>query len=483
MELLLTGNQYSEFWDKNDYEIERDMIISYLSGFKKFGFINEEHVLDDTKSVYTVIVGKNGTGKSRLLKNIISELLREVNKVNDKDLFLRDVTTRIDSDSRGYIDMKFVPHKIIAISTSPFDKFPLPRGNITVDGYSYLGLRGLPSSNLGLSYMSKIINSLMESILIDPKKCHCITIVLDYLGYSDSIVSRFHMYPSVRKMEEILYSDEPEKELYNFIVNSPMSSVNVSFFLEGQNRFSSEKINEALRCFERVIHSTRKPRFDVEISRNGIRVIDSTYYIDSDFLFLIQSGFARLRDVTLEKREHSRRLRISDASSGEQSVVMSFLGIASQIEDGSLVCIDEPEVCLHPEWQEKYIELLMYVFEQYKDCQFLIATHSPQVISNLRAKNCYIMSMDDGEAKSADSFVNRSADYQLAKVFKTPGFKNEYLNRIALNIFSKVSRRKTFDDVDLENFSFLVDCHDHIDREDPLYDLIIALKEMHNRYG
>ncbi|TNJ01345.1 hypothetical protein CF115_21230 [Aeromonas veronii] len=456
------------------------MIKSYISDFMKFDFTNNYYSGLDGDSIYTVIVGKNGTGKSRLLRNIITELM---GGLNDDYSFQRDITTRIASFPRGYIDMNFTPEKIIAISTSPFDKFPIPRNYNSNKRYSYLGLRGLPSNNLGLSYMSRIIKSLIESILNDPKRADCIAIVLNYLGYSAFIEARFHMSPSIRKMEEILYSNNPQQELLDFIRSSPSNNVNHEFFLGSENRFFSDKIAEALKCFERVVHTTNKPRFDVEISRYGIKVIDSSYHINSDFLFLIQSGFARLRDVTLEKKEFYQRVRISDASSGEQSVVMSFLGIASQIEDNSLICIDEPEVCLHPEWQEKYIELLMSTFEHYKSCQFLIATHSPQIIANLKADNCYIMSMEDGEVNSAHDFINKSADYQLAKIFKTPGFKNEYLNRIALNVFSKVGRRKKFDDVDMENYRFLIENHHLINHEDPLHGLIIALKEMFSRYG
>lgn len=57
---------------------------------------------------------------------------------------------------------------------------------------------------------------------------------------------------------------------------------------------------------------------------------------------------------------------IKDASSGEQSIILSILGIASKIKDNSLICIDEPEICLHPEWQEKYIEILTQTFTNYK---------------------------------------------------------------------------------------------------------------------
>ncbi|MGL1156999.1 AAA family ATPase [Vibrio parahaemolyticus] len=211
--------------------------------------------------------------------------------------------------------------------------------------------------------------------------------------------------------------------------------------------------------------------------------MDGLYEINEDFLFLIQSGIAKLRDVTLEKRELRQRVRISDASSGEQSVVMAMLGIASQIEDHTLVCIDEPEVCLHPEWQERYIDLLVTAFSNYTGCQFIIATHSPQIVSNLPERNCNIMSMETGQLESSREYQHRSADYQLAAIFKAPGHRNEYLNRIALNTFVKVGKNKSFDHEDTDTLELLSDSLESIRTNDPLYDLVIALQEMYKKYG
>ncbi|MGI2167447.1 AAA family ATPase [Shewanella oncorhynchi] len=452
--------------------------MEYIENGKSYYFADANRFEYSDDNHFTVIVGKNGTGKSRLLEAIISTLFED--KV-PQEYFIRDYGSRFRKQLNSNLIVDREPKKVIAVSTSPFDRFPLIRHNYSMNRYKYLGLRGLPSRNLGLAYMARIMNSLIESIINDSERASIVADVLNYLGYSDSIEARFHLAPTVRGMEDILQSKNPEKALCDYFMKPTMGpySSNSSVSME----LTIENIQRALIAFSRVMNSTTKPRFDVEISRGGIQIVGGTYYIDEDFVFLVQSGIARLRDVTFIKNGMKERLRINDASSGEQSVVMSLLGIASQIEDNCLICIDEPEVCLHPEWQEKYIELLTSTFNMYKGCQFLIATHSPQIISNLDTENCYIMPMDTGIAVSAVDFVNKSADFQLVNVFKSPGFRNEYLSRIALNVFTKVSKRKKFDDIDLTYLSVLEGVFDLIDEEDPIHGLVIAIKEMYVEYA
>lgn len=115
------------------------------------------------------------------------------------------------------------------------------------------------------------------------------------------------------------------------------------------------------------------------------------------------------------------------------------LGIAARIKDGSLICIDEPEICLHPEWQERYIQLLMSTFQGFNSCQFIVATHSPQIVSRLGSENCYVLDLQNNSLQPAKVFNNRSVDFQLAQVFNAPGFKNEYMMRELLSIVGTLS--------------------------------------------
>ncbi|PNU29376.1 AAA family ATPase, partial [Serratia marcescens] len=93
------------------------------------------------------------------------------------------------------------------------------------------------------------------------------------------------------------------------------------------------------------------------------------------------------------------------ASSGEQCILLSLLGIAANISDNTLILIDEPEISLHPEWQEKYISLLMNIFERYQSCLFVIATHSPQIVSKLNPRGSYIYTIQNDELLDAYEYV------------------------------------------------------------------------------
>lgn len=102
------------------------------------------------------------------------------------------------------------------------------------------------------------------------------------------------------------------------------------------------------------------------------------------------------------------------------------------ITDGSLIIIDEPEISLHPEWQERFISLMASTFSGYRGCHFLLATHSPLIVAQASEMNCAVVTMDDLGITDASEYSNRSADFQLAEVFDTPGYRNEYLAREGL---------------------------------------------------
>lgn len=61
-----------------------------------------------------------------------------------------------------------------------------------------------------------------------------------------------------------------------------------------------------------------------------------------------------------------------------------------------IVLIDEIELHLHPRWQQKILNDLTNLF---KNIQFIVTTHSPQVLTTVRADSIRIVSADSSEAK------------------------------------------------------------------------------------
>ncbi|HGV3845212.1 TPA: ATP-binding protein, partial [Escherichia coli] len=86
--------------------------------------------VSDNANIFTVIVGKNGVGKSRLLSQIAKDCIQDVHFLKTfNPLFDREITP-----------------KLIAVSTSPFDKFPPGRRSLNhqrkENNYRYVGMRG-----------------------------------------------------------------------------------------------------------------------------------------------------------------------------------------------------------------------------------------------------------------------------------------------------------------------------------------------------
>ena len=430
------------------------------------------HKLVPDRNVFSILVGKNGTGKSTLLGNLATEFTKELSRVNNrnKEFFF-------DNDyNRSYF-----PFEIIAVSTSPFDKFPLDRFN-RQKFYTYLGLRDINSSSIGLSYLSKIIGSLIESISKNPKQAYEICNVLEFLEYKDemNIILEFNLNPN--QLQELVHNRNFIEEFDNR-TNPNFRKLNRQYFTNADNTLNERKLNKLYKISNDLLDNDifHKRSFNLSINKYGFNESELKFEIES-LIFLFEAGIIRLRDVLLNTFKYNERFSIKDASSGEQSIILSILGIASRIKDNCLILIDEPEICLHPHWQEKYIEILTNTFDKYRNCQFIIATHSPLIISKLSSYNSFIINMEDGGINSSENFINNSVDYQLANVFNNPGFKNEYLLRIAISTFTKVSKHKKFDNRDDENLQLLNNMVNRLRQDDPIYDLtktIIKLKEMY----
>lgn len=437
------------------------MILSYKNGTKIYNFYKPKKNSD--QNTYTVIVGKNGSGKSRLLNNIIEFFTTERNLFNANDL--KFTTT---------------PQKIIAVSTSPYDKFPiineLRKGDFIYDYYSYLGIRDVRASNFSLGFMSKIINQLLIIRNNDFNQFEKIIQVLNYLDYSGDIHLTFEIRLLNNQIKKLFNASSIEEEFMEILSISGYNKPNFSFFKDAESdELNKARIDNLVLILKSYHFSGRRKIYETIINSSSV---DSEINLD-DLIFLMDAGLAKLRDVRLKKIQSSKVHQISDASSGEQCIFTTLVGIACNIKDNCLILIDEPEISLHPEWQEKYITLLIETFQNYKNCHFIIATHSPQLISKLSVENCYILQMDNRELKNAKDYANNSIDFQLANIFNSPGFKNEYLSRISFSIISKVGKTKRFDDEDIKNYYILKSQIKFLQDNDPvigLYNIIEKLK-------
>lgn len=91
-------------------------------------------------------------------------------------------------------------------------------------------------------------------------------------------------------------------------------------------------------------------------------------------------NLSRTKGIMVESDE-GKNLSLSDLSSGEQEILVLFYKLIFE-SDVNLLLIDEPEISLHIAWQKEILEDFKSIVDLNENIQVIIATHSPQIISN-----------------------------------------------------------------------------------------------------
>ncbi len=92
------------------------------------------------------------------------------------------------------------------------------------------------------------------------------------------------------------------------------------------------------------------------------------------------------------------KLDLSRASGGEKEILNFLLGVfALNVKNGVLI-IDEPELHLHPRWQQVLLELFND-FTKNRGIQFFIVTHSPHFVTPESIKSIFRVYSKTGESQ------------------------------------------------------------------------------------
>lgn len=76
--------------------------------------------------------------------------------------------------------------------------------------------------------------------------------------------------------------------------------------------------------------------------------------------------------------EYCSILDFAQLSSGEKQILTIVYALLFDVEEDSIVLIDEPEISFHMSWQVMFLSVLKQICKS-KPAQYIIATHSPQM--------------------------------------------------------------------------------------------------------
>lgn len=83
--------------------------------------------------------------------------------------------------------------------------------------------------------------------------------------------------------------------------------------------------------------------------------------------------------LIFREKNEERIITLGMLSAGEKQLLLILLTVFLMDEQPAVLLMDEPELSLHIEWQEKLIKSIRRL---NKNCQLIITTHSPSVFAN-----------------------------------------------------------------------------------------------------
>jgi predicted ATP-binding protein involved in virulence len=162
--------------------------------------------------------------------------------------------------------------------------------------------------------------------------------------------------------------------------------------------------------------------------------------------------------VDWKHHNKSQSLRIDQLSDGYRTTLAMVMDIASRMAEANpnesdilategVVMVDEIEMHLHPAWQQTIISDLQRTFP---NVQFIISTHSPQVISSVSAGNIRIIENDNVYTSPAGT-KGAEASRILKRVFGIDLRPRDDPNVILLNEYLSMVYQDQWDSREAKN--------------------------------
>lgn len=148
-------------------------------------------------------------------------------------------------------------------------------------------------------------------------------------------------------------------------------------------------------------------------------------------------------DSSIEFRRNRRKVTLS---SGQQQVFFMALGLLAELENDSLILLDEPELYLHPNLEIDFLELLQDLLDTF-DSYAVIATHSNTIVRELPRTAIRVFRSIDGmptvkmpQFQTFGADISEIANRVFDEVYADRPFERWLVSRFGERSFDEVVR-------------------------------------------
>ena len=438
----------------------------------------------DKVSLYSVIIGCNGVGKSTLLKEMVDffvDLHAYINNFKQKmssanKARLKGVKYHIDGvccevirigrtfltkiDDRFLASKKLRVPTIVACNFGAFDKFPVQKVNgssqtrYDVPYYKYVGahVNGNMISSSAIAF--RLLFALKENM--DDRQRQNLSSILDFIGYDHTITLNY----------SIVLRSKKNGSVYDHVLQHVQKDKEYSKLTSEQR---SNKVRE-LYDFYKNKEFAKQPtcNYDIDIDQNSLAANEDLNYIYK----LKQYDLVQAASVVFYKK--GKQIASEEMSSGEFAMLSMVLSISTASSDShTLILIDEPELSLHPNWQMTIIDNLDRALKD-QVCHLLIATHSHMLVSDLPMNRSSVHRWekdDDGNLianRIEENTYGWSAEEVLLKVFKTATDRNRYFGERIAKLLEQMGNDTISKEAVADELNELQEISQHLSDVDPM---------------
>ena len=307
-----------------------------------------------------VLAGVNGSGKTRVLESIRYWFEMFRSKAVNVELFYEENEREVLKslmNSEGLTEIEKEMQKEIEYTDC--------LRNIKFYNYDY---RHNKTENQ--NYNSKIISRSFEKLKIFPKIIYV---------------------PTEINFEKIKKAQTNLKKEYSFI------NIVDSYEIKDIPSYIATRISKVANEEEDLTMGQVRKKVFVEI--NGI--------------FEILESDVKLSEISKDENSmpiftnsSGKKFGINELSSGEKQLFLRTLAIKMLEPENSIIMIDEPELSLHPRWQQKIIDVYKKIG---KNNQIILATHSPYILGSVEKESIILLVKNKNglvEVRTGENFGN-----------------------------------------------------------------------------
>ncbi|SUY48136.1 ATP-dependent OLD family endonuclease [Clostridium putrefaciens] len=241
---------------------------------------------------------------------------------------------------------------------------------------------------------------------------------------------------------------------------------------------NSDEMNINLK--EYLVNIHYKDLEDISIGETPHRIekfrkLYNSFFEEKEFIGV--KDFEPLFKIKDTGETHS----VDELSAGEKQIFFRGGSLLQMNLNNSIILIDEPELSLHPEWQQKILGFYKGIGE---DNQIIIATHSPHIVSSCKKEEVIVLGRCDGNTvvkNDIEETYGWTVEQLLLSVFELKSVRNPEVQQQLDKFKMLYINKEKLNHSELAEFNELKnELEKYLDPEDPSLSLI-KIKEDSNK--